>query len=133
MKRIYFHYKELEEWRDGMWKIVGGEARKLNAINAANLMRDACFFEKSMMRVLEEWPNSCQQNLSAADNNRIAWLGQAGCFLEASSPEENTRFGWHMLNTKEQEYANKVAQKVLDLWVEANTDELPLFMGIKNA
>lgn len=124
--RVYFHYQDLEEWRDGMWRIVGGKKRQSNGEAAAKLMQDSPAFEAAMMRALEEWPNSCRHNLSAEDTNRLAWLGHAGCLLAAGSPEENTRYGWHMLTTKEQDEANATAQKVLDAWIEANTDSPPL-------
>ena len=126
MERTYFHYQDLEEFRDGMWKIVGGLKKAKNALAAAELMRNAKDFEAAMMRALEEWPNSCQHNLSAEDTNRLAWLGHAGCLLAAGSPEENTRCGWHLLKTKEQDIANSVAQKVLDLWIDANSETPPL-------
>jgi hypothetical protein len=126
MERVYFHYSDLEEWRDGMWKIVGGKKRAHNAGMAADLMRDDGAFEAAMMRALEEWPNSCSHNLTAEDTNRLAWLGHAGCLLATGSPEENTRFGWHMLNASEQDAANATAQRVLDAWIVANTEVPPM-------
>jgi hypothetical protein len=95
-------------------------------------MRDSDAFEAAMMRALEEWPNSCAHNLSAEDTNRLAWLGHAGCLLAAGSPEENTRCGWHTLTLTEQDAANAAAQKVLDMWVAANSEAPPLLkiMGI---
>jgi hypothetical protein len=126
IERKYFHYSELEEWRDGMWRIVGGEKKRDNMKAAADLMRDSDAFEAAMMRALEEWPNSCAHNLSAEDTNRLAWLGHAGCLLAAGSPEENTRCGWHTLTLTEQDAANAAAQKVLDMWVAANSEAPPL-------
>ena len=133
MDREYFHYNELEEWHDGMWKIVGGVARKRNAKAAADLMRNSQRFETAMYKALEQWPNSCRHNLTAEDSNRLAWLGHAGCCIEVGSPEENTRCGWHLLTTLEQNEANNSAQKVLDAWIAANTAELPLLRMMKNA
>jgi glutaminase len=132
IERKYFHYSELEEWRDGMWRIVGGEKKRNNMNAAADLMRDSDAFEAAMMRALEEWPNSCAHNLSAEDTNRLAWLGHAGCLLAAGSPEENTRCGWHTLTLAEQDAANAAAQKVLDMWVAANSEAPALLkiMGI---
>jgi hypothetical protein len=109
-----------------MWQIVGGEKKKANSEAAANLMRNSIEFEAAMLRAIEEWPNSCQHNLSAEDTNRLAWLGHAGCLLATGSPEENTRCGWHLLTTKEQDLANAAAQNVLDKWVEANSELPPL-------
>lgn len=133
MERQYFHYNDLEEYHSGMWRIVVGLKKARHALDAAALMRDDIAFEAAMMRALEEWPNSCQHNLTAEDTNRLAWLGHAGCCLATGSPEENTRTGWHLLNTLEQNAANATAQRVLDAWLEANTEVPPLLkiMGMK--
>jgi len=131
MDREYFHYEDLEEWHGGMWAIVRGKQRTTNAENAANLMRNPVAFESAMMQALEEWPNSCKHNLTAEETNRLAWLGHAGCMIGVQSPEENTRLGWHMLNKKEQDIANKTAKKVLHSWIDANTVTLFSLAGIK--
>lgn len=135
MKRVYFAHTELEECRDGMWSVVGGKAKQAFSAAAADLMRNDAAFESAMLRAFEEWPNSCQHNLTAEDTNRLAWLGHAGCFLATGSPEENTRHGWHTLTPSEQDAANATAQRVLDAWIDANAEEPPLLkiMGAGNA
>jgi len=132
MERVYFHHADLEECRDGMWKSVGGIRKQQNMQKAADLMRDVAAFEGAMIRAFEEWPNSCQHNLTAEDTNRLAWLGHAGCFLACGSPEENTRSGWHTLSLPEQDAANAAAQRALDMWIEANSELPPLLkiMGV---
>lgn len=133
MQRVFFHYSDLEEWRCGMWRIVRGEARKSNIARAAALMRDPEAFKAAMRRALDEWPNSVRQNLTAEDTNRLAWLGHAGCQIGVGSPEENTRCGWHTLSLPEQAAADAAAQCVLNEWIAANMDDLPLLalMGAK--
>lgn len=135
MRRQYFPHTELEECRDGMWKIVGGKVKAKNSQASADLMRNTSAFVSAMMRAFEEWPNSCLHNLTAEDTNRLAWLGHAGCFLAVGSPEENTRCGWHTLTVQEQDAANAAAQEALDAWIEANSEEPPLLkiMGAYNA
>ena len=123
LERVFFHFNDLEEYREGMWRIVTGDQRKVNAIAAANLMRDSKAFECAMRSAVDEWPNSAMHNLSSENSNRIAWLGHAGCCYAAASPEENTRHGWHMLNFEEQAEANRVADLVLSDWCEANEIE----------
>ena len=127
--RVYFHYEDLEEFRDGMWRIVRGEKRNKNAAAAAALMRDSVAFGFAMRRALNEWPKSCAHNLTADGVNKLAWLGHAGNCLGVGSPEENTRMGWHMLNPAEQTEANRVAQLVLDTWegAETETPQMELF------
>jgi hypothetical protein len=114
--RVYHDFRELEEYRDGMWRIVRGDRRRVNAENAAALMRDSVSFKSAMLRAIDEWPKSCQHNLTADATNKLAWLGHAGNCLAHGSPEENTRIGWHLLSPAEQDEANRVAQEVLDEW-----------------
>lgn len=120
-ERIYHHFGNLEEYHAGMWRIVRGEDRKGYIFAAADLMRDPPRFKAAMARALEEWPNSCEHNLTAENVNRIAWLGHAGCCIGANSPEEATRAGWHTLNRAEQDEANRVAAEVLEIWDQDTT------------
>lgn len=126
MERKFSHYQDMEEYRDGMWRVVRGEVRKANMAKSADLMRDIPAFEGAMMLAMEQWPTSCAVNLTAEDTNRLAWLGHAGCCLAVGSPEENTRCGWHALTGLEQDAANDAAQRCLDAWIEANDTVPPL-------
>lgn len=129
MRRQYFHFNELEETEDGLWRIVRGEQRKRNVEDAAELMRDTGSFMWAMRQALVKWPRSCVHNLTAENSNRLAWLGHAGCCIALGSPEENTRCAWHTLTKAEQDEANEAAQTVLDEWIAANwvRDQLDLF------
>jgi hypothetical protein len=129
-ERIYHHFGNLEEYHSGMWRIVRGEERKGFIFAAAALMRDAPKFKACMQRAIEEWTNSCEHNLTAENVNRIAWLGHAGCCIGANSPEEATRAGWHTLNKREQDEANRVAGEVLDAW-DASTSNPSLFQWME--
>jgi hypothetical protein len=120
MKRVFHHYERLEEFTDGMWRITRGDGRKAHVEASAALMRDATAFEGAMLRALEEWPLSCEHNLSAENVNRIAWLGHAGCCVGAGSPEDCTRVAWHTLTQSEQDAANQAAANVLAQWTAAN-------------
>lgn len=129
-KRVYHHYRDLEEFHGGMWRICRGMARRHNSVRAATLLRDSVAFLAAMRRAVAEWPKSCDHNLTA-DGNKLAWLGWAACCIAVGSPEENTRIGWHMLNPAEQCEANRVAQVVLDEWEATrgtiDPDQLGLF------
>ena len=132
MERKFFHFSDLEEFHDGMWRIQRGVEREIAAQASASLMREPKQFKAAMMQALEQWPNSCFHNLTMENGNRLAWLGHAGCCIEKGSPEENTRLGWHMLSKKEQDIANEMASLVLNAWLDANseTQELPLFKNM---
>lgn len=127
--RHYFHYEELEEFKAGMWRIVRGIERTINAERAANLIRDTDAFKKAMYAAVRDWPKSCLHNLTAEGVNKIAWFGHAGCCIGVGSPEENTRIGWHQLAPAEQDRANAAALEVLTYWesVHAQDVQLELF------
>ncbi len=128
LERQYFHYSELEENEAGLWKIVRGEERSRNIVDAAELMRDAGTFEEMMQKAVDEWPKSVLHNLTAESVNRIAWLGHAGCCIALGSPEENTRCAWHTLTNDEQDAANAAAKRVLDRWEACqHMGSMPLF------
>jgi hypothetical protein len=124
MSRVYHHYSNLEEYHAGMWRIVRGQKRKDYIAAAADLMRQPCEFKAAMIRATEQWPNSCEANLTAETVNRIAWLGHAGCCLETGSPEEATRVAWHTLDAYEQKAANKVAGEALELWLRSRRKQM---------
>ena len=75
--RVFHHYEKLEEYRAGMWKRIRGQARKDHIANAADLMKQPCEFRDAMLRALDEWPLSCEANLTAESVNRIAWPAAA--------------------------------------------------------
>jgi len=118
IKRVFHPYDLWEEYHAGMWRITSGDVRISHVRDAANLMRDPSAFKAAMMRAVDTWPFSCENNLTCTSMNRIAWLGHAGCCLGVGSPEDCTRLGWHTLNQPEQDEANRVAAEVLAVWEE---------------
>lgn len=125
-ERIYHHYKKLEEFHCGMWRNVRGKQRIENAASAAALLRSPDRFRAALDRVMDEWPMSCQHNLTADDTNRIAWLGWAACAIECRAPEENTRLGWQLLSEDQQRMANAVAKDALNYWLAVHTPKRQL-------
>ena len=117
MERIYHHYKSLEEFHNGMWKVARGSIRHKYQASAADLMRCPEEFKEAMLAILDTWPKSCEANLTVESVNKIAWLGHAGCCHATGSPEECTRIAWHTLTKPEQDEANRVAGEVLDTWL----------------
>jgi hypothetical protein len=79
-------------------------------------MRDFDAFKDACRLVIERWPVSSMQNLSARVLNRFAWLGHAACFLQNGSTEYATRLGWRKLDSEERELANKAAGEVIEEW-----------------
>lgn len=99
-----------------MWRNVSQAERDSYALVTADLMAFPDKFESAMRRALDEWPESCEHNLTATAMNRQAWLGRAGCFLATGSPEDATRLGWHRLDAAQQHEANAAADRVITEW-----------------
>lgn len=131
-ERVFHPYHKLEEFHAGMWRIVRGAERKDAIAASADLMKSPQDFKEAMCRALDEWPVSCEANLTAESVNRIAWLGHAGCCIATGSPEEATRVGWHTLAPDEQAEANRVADEVLQLFLKRRRAErsLPSLMDL---
>ena len=116
MIRVYHNFMNLEEYKRGMWRITRGDERKKYIQASANLMMDVDRFYDAMHQALNEWPDSCEHNLTADSMNRIAWMGHAGCCVGVGSPEDCTRAGWYFLSDRQMEKANHAAARVLSLW-----------------
>jgi hypothetical protein len=125
-ERVYFHYELLEEFQEGMWRIVRGDERKMAIERAARLMKSPDEFKAAMSKALERWPNSCAHNFTCDGMNKIAWLGHAGCCIGAGSPEEATRTAWYHLSDDEMARANAVAAEVLAEYRISKQLDLPL-------
>lgn len=114
---VYHPHYRLEEHRYGMWRNVHEVTRRAEYLRAATeLMRNPIRFYAAMHRAVEEWPLSCEHNLTRPSVNRQAWMGHAGCCIEVGSPEDVTRQAWHTLTQTEQDAANDVADKVIAAW-----------------
>ncbi len=124
MSRVYFHYQDLEEHADGMWRTLCGVARCEAIQKSSKLLKEPDALASAMLLVLEMWPNSCEYEFTADSLNKIAWLGQAACCLAVGSPEECTRVAWHTLTTGEQTIANKISEIIITGWTTANSDQL---------
>lgn len=109
--RVYFHFSEMEEYSCGMWRSESGGKREQYVALASNLMKHPDKFKDSLRRAIIEWPNSSLANLSDRNQNRIAWLGHAGCCVGVGSPEDVAREAWWTLSGKEQDDANRVGDR----------------------
>ena len=76
-------------------------------------------FVKSLDRVISEWVNSCEHYLTNEKMNRIAWLGQAALCITHGIPSR-FRGGYNLLDSEQQEEANKAALDALNRWLSAN-------------
>ena len=94
-------------------------------------MVDLNEFEDVLLKVINEWPNSCEHNLTNKSLNRIAWLGQAAMAYKFKIPSIYSS-GFQLLSPEEQTNANFVAWNVLNIWLkDKGLEEIPLDEAIQ--
>lgn len=116
MARIYHHYLKCEEFKSGMWKTIPANERQAMIDQSVLLMKDHEAFKNAMFRVIEEWPYSCEANLSASSINHRSWIGQAACAIHHDCPEDLTRLAWRSLTEENQAIANQSADDAKRHW-----------------
>jgi hypothetical protein len=117
MRKIWHPYWDWEDWKAGMWRKVSiDEERELMPIAVA-FTGDADLYGSFMVRVTNEWPISCEHNLTDRSLNKQAWLGHAACALAKSLPEYIVRKAWGILSEQQRVDANIRAQRAIDNWI----------------
>lgn len=106
-------YWAWEELTHNMW---GNVSRRRTWLQIAiNFTGDAELYGEWMLKVLEEMPISCEQNLTKAGDKR-AWIGHAAVALAIGCPEDIVREAWGYLTEEQQNDANAKAQFAIDKW-----------------
>jgi len=77
-----------------------------------------------MRRVVNQWKQSCEHNLSARNQNRQAWVGHAACALAFNCPEDVVREAWRYLSDDQRSAANAVADEAILQWEKNHLGEL---------
>jgi hypothetical protein len=116
MQRIYHPYWNWEDYQSGMWRSVKGKERDIFLQRAIEFTGDDHLYGSYMFRVVDEWPISCEHNLTDLNQNRKAWIGHAACCLAINCPEDITRAAWGMLTKQQQDDANEKAEQAIRLW-----------------
>lgn len=118
MKRVFHPY---DKWEDYHHNFYGGilDYDKDDTLGLyASLLRDLSAFEAALIEITTNWRFSCEHNLTNENMNRIAYLGQASCALVYNVPHNVSMGGYNLLTKEEQEAADKLAEKYLNLWLE---------------
>lgn len=128
MERIYHHYSKWEDWKFGMWRNVYGKEREEYLQKAIVFTGNADLYGSWMMKIIEQWPYSCEHNLTNPSINHQAWIGHAACCLAIGCPEDITRLAWHELTQDQQDKANAMADKAIGEWErrQCQKDQLEL-------
>lgn len=119
MKRVWHPYTAWEEVSRGMWRQVRGDERRRLLRESIEFTGNAEKYGAAMLRVIEEWPISCEHNLTELGQNRRAWLGHAACCLAIGCPEDVTREAWGHLTEEQRVAADRKALSAILAWQSA--------------
>ena len=133
MKRYYHTWDKWECFRAGFFdkrprdkSMTDDQAREAYR----DFLRDIPRFTAVMKELLDEWPYSCEHNLSNENMNRVAWLGQSAACYALGIPSA-FRGGFNLLTKEEQDAANHAALTMLNRWIEACCE--PTFKSLDEA
>ena len=116
MNRIWHPYTEWEEFHAGMWSRIYGKKRNAMLLMAIKFTGNHALYGAWMLKVIKQWPVSCEHNLTDIGMNRRAWTGRAACCLAIACPEDITREAWGHLTQQQQDDANKKADEAIYAW-----------------
>lgn len=114
LDRVWHKIENWEEIEFGMWSDVYDPVSYL--AKAISFTSDHDLYGSYMIRVVNEWPISCENALTDRNLNRRAWIGHAACALAMGCPEDITRKAWGYLTSEQQEMANRQADGAIKLW-----------------
>lgn len=116
MKRIFHHYSLWEDFHAGMYD-ESKDGRKERVKKAAFILGTPEICREAMEKVVSEWQRATEYNLSNAEINRKAWLGQAACSCYAGIHEDETREAWGIMTEPQRIEANRIAASIIKAWV----------------
>lgn len=128
LKRIYHPFSMWEELRHGMWSEVEDRAGMLR--KAIAFTGDHKTYGAYMLRVVREWPFSCENALTDQMLNQKAWVGHAACAMALGCPEDITREAWSYLTDEQRVLANKEAEQAIRVWRDAYTKDKQIYQDV---
>lgn len=114
IERVYHPWDEWEEVKFNMWGTVDNRKKWVKA--ATEFTSDHKKYGRFMLRVIREWPKSCENALTDMSLNRRAWIGHAACALAMECPEDIVREAWGNLTDEQRELANREASRAIAEW-----------------
>lgn len=130
MERIFYHYSLWEDYHNGMYDECK-QGRQERVKKAVEILGTPELCKKAMERVVNEWTIATQYNLSNAEINRKAWLGQACCALYANIHEDEVREAWGLLTNEQRKQANLIAYQIIKDWIykyeKKHSNQITLF------
>lgn len=114
LERVYHPISKWEEIPHGMWADLEDKADMLR--RAIAFTGNHKLYGSYMLRVIVEWPISCENALTDSSLNQRAWIGHAACALAIGCPEDITREAWGHLTDEQRLLANNEADRALRCW-----------------
>ena len=116
--RIFHRWANWESYPDGFFEEhpPEGMTEKDCQNKYAEFLRDIILFKTWAYRVIEQWTNSTEHNLTNQTMNRIAWIGQSSVCLAYGIPSKY-RGGFHLLTGTEQLAADSAALEIINYWM----------------
>ncbi len=126
IERQFHHWEKWECYKAGFYStnIPDNMTHNLCAMAYRDFLSNIPEFKIALDRVINEWPNSCEQFLTNENINRIAWLGQASMCISLSIPSMY-KHGFRLLNRDQQIIANKTAEEKLINYLTGKFYEYP--------
>jgi hypothetical protein len=118
IQRIYHRWEKWEDYPAGFFNEQPPKGMTIEDCQNkyAEFLRDLKLFKKSAYRVIDEWPNATEHNLTNPNMNRIAWIGQSSVCIHYGIPSKY-RGGYHLLSEKEQLQADSIALEIINYWM----------------
>lgn len=114
--RVFHPVMQWEEIAANMWGEVADAKAMLD--QAIAFTADHELYGRFMLRVVCEWPVSCENALTDSSLNQKAWVGHAACAMALNCPEDITRKAWGFLTDEQRLLANKKAESAIRVWRE---------------
>lgn len=115
MTRIWHNYKKWEDIE--MWRKVSQKEETTYLQQAIEFTGNAVLYGSWMRKVIDQWPVSCEHNLTNSGMNKRAWLGHAAVQMAIGCPEYITRMAWGHLTDQQRDEANQQATDNINLWI----------------
>lgn len=119
MKKIWHPYWNWEDWKAGMWSRVSASAEKELLPIAIEFTGNTELYGSYMVRVINEWPISCEHNFTDKSLNKKAWVGHAAAALAHNLPEYIVRRAWGILTENQRIEANLKAENAIMIWLKS--------------
>ena len=114
LKQVYHPYNLWEDFKNGMYSIPSNKEYQKSVV--LSFFKNPNLVEIYMDKVINEWPISCEHNLSNLSMNRVAYIGQAACNIYGEIPNISTMYAWKFIDSDLRDLADKIAIKTILKW-----------------